>query len=86
MRNGRNLLLSASVPLVGRGNYHETADPFLIQCAVQELVMAVIKTQQIVWGGHPAITPMIWSICEDLGIDYASRSFCTKADFLRTDS
>ncbi|WP_291982982.1 hypothetical protein [Candidatus Accumulibacter sp. ACC005] len=65
------IFLSASVPLVGRGNYHETADPFLIQCAVRELVMAVIKTQQIIWGGHPAITPMIWSICEDLGIDYA---------------
>lgn len=65
------IFLSASVPLVGRGNYHETADPFLIQCAVRELVMAVIKKQQIVWGGHPAITPMIWSICEDLGIDYA---------------
>ncbi|WP_198971763.1 SLOG domain-containing protein [Xylophilus sp. ASV27] len=65
------IFLSASVPLVGRGDYHETADPFLIQCAVRELVMAVIKTQQIVWGGHPAITPMIWSICEDLGVDYA---------------
>ena len=65
------IFLSASVPLVGRGNYHETADPFLIQCAVRELVMAVIRTQQIVWGGHPAITPMIWSICEDLGINYS---------------
>lgn len=66
------IFLSASVPLVGRGNYHETADPFLIQCAVREPAMAVIKTQQIIWGGHPAITPMnSWSICEDLGIDYA---------------
>lgn len=65
------IFLSASVPLIGRGNYYETADPFLIQCAVRELVMAVIRTQQIVWGGHPAITPMIWSICEDLGIDYS---------------
>jgi hypothetical protein len=65
------IFLSVSVPLVDRGNYHETADPFLIQCAVRELVMAVIKTRQIVWGGHPAITPMIWSLCEDLGLDYA---------------
>ena len=65
------IFLSASVPLIGRGNYHETADPFLIQCAVREFVMAVIRTQQIVWGGHPAITPMIWSICEDLGINYS---------------
>lgn len=65
------VFLSASVPVVGRGNYYETADPFLIQCAVREFVMAVIGRQQIVWGGHPAITPMIWSIYEDLGVDYS---------------
>jgi hypothetical protein len=41
------IFLSASVPLVGRGNYHETADPFLIQCAVRELVTAVITQSQI---------------------------------------
>ena len=66
------IFLSASVPLVGRGNYHETADPFLIQCAVRELVMAVIRDRQIVWGGHSAITPMIWTICQDLNIDYSN--------------
>lgn len=65
------IFLSASVPLVGRGNYHETADPFLIQCAVRELVVAVIRDRQIVWGGHPAITPMIWTICQDLELDYS---------------
>ena len=66
------IFLSASVPLVGRGNYYETADPFLIQCAVRELVMAVIRGRQIVWGGHPAITPMVWTICQDLNIDYSN--------------
>lgn len=66
------IFLSASVPIVGRGNYYETADPFLIQIAVRELVFAVIKNQQIVWGGHPAITPMIWTICQDLGVEYSS--------------
>lgn len=65
------IFLSASVPLVGRGSYHETANPFLIQCAVRELVITVIRQHKIVWGGHPAITPMIWSICEDLGVDYS---------------
>ena len=65
------IFLSASVPVEGRGNYHETADPFLIQCAVRELVIAVIRDRQIVWGGHPAITPMIWRICEDLKVDYS---------------
>lgn len=65
------IFLSASVPVVGRGEYHETADPFLIQCAVRELVMAVIRDRQIVWGGHPAITPMIWTICQDLKFEYS---------------
>lgn len=65
------IFLSASVPLVGRGTYYETANPFLIQCAVRELVIAVIRDHKIVWGGHPAITPMIWSICEHLGVEYS---------------
>lgn len=65
------IFLSASVPLINRGSFHETANPFLIQCAVRELVIAVIRQHKIVWGGHPAITPMIWSICEDMGVDYS---------------
>jgi hypothetical protein len=65
------IFLSASVPQVGRGTYHETADPFLIQCAVRELVISVIREHKIVWGGHPAITPMIWQICSDLGVEYS---------------
>ena len=66
------IFLSASVPIVGRGNYYETSDPFLIQFAVRELVKAVIRDRQIAWGGHPAITPMIWTICQDLNIDYSN--------------
>jgi hypothetical protein len=27
--------------------------------------------RRIVWGGHPAITPMIWSVCQDLGLRYS---------------
>lgn len=66
------IFLSASIPVAGRGQYFETADPFLIQCAVREFAIAAVRQHKIVWGGHPAITPMIWSICEDLGVDYAS--------------
>ena len=65
------IFLSASVPLLGRGTYHETADPFLIQCAVRELIISVIGTHKIVWGGHPAITPMVWAVCKDLGVEYS---------------
>lgn len=64
------IFLSASIPVVGRGRYYETADPFLIQCAVREMAIATVRKHKIVWGGHPAITPMIWSICKDLGVEY----------------
>lgn len=65
------IFLSASVPIPGRGNYFETADPFLIQSAVREFVTVVLGRRLLVWGGHPAITPMVWAVCEDLGVDYA---------------
>jgi SLOG cluster3 family len=77
------LFLSASVPIFGRGNFYETADPFLIQCAVRELVLAVIKEQQIVWGGHPAITPMIWAICKDLNVDYSNSVILYQSRFFK---
>lgn len=66
------IFLSASVPLLDRGNYHESANPFLIQCAVRELVIAAIRRYTLVWGGHPAITPMISTICDDLHLDYSN--------------
>lgn len=76
-----SIFLSASVPEVGRGTYAETADPFLIQFAVKQLVTAVIHDLQIVWGGHPAITPMILTICQDLQIDYAKSVILYQSKF-----
>ncbi|MEM8720664.1 MAG: hypothetical protein AAGE84_15415 [Cyanobacteria bacterium P01_G01_bin.39] len=29
----------------------------------------VIRKTKIVWGGHRAITPIIWAICHDLNIN-----------------
>lgn len=65
------IFLSASVPIPGRGPFFETANPFLIQVAVRELVVTTIREYTLVWGGHPAITPMIWAVCEDLGVEYS---------------
>lgn len=67
-----SIFLSASVPKAGRGNYFETADPYLIQFAVRELVIAILGRKRLIWGGHPAITPMIWAVCEDLGVNYST--------------
>lgn len=64
------IFLSASVPRPDRGAFHETADPFLIQFAVRELLTLALGRRRIVWGGHPAITPMVLAVCEDLGVQY----------------
>ncbi len=79
----RSLFLSASVPVVGRGDYADSADPFLIQCAVRELVLAVVRDWRIVWGGHPAITPMIWTMCRDLGVSYSDRVVLYQSRFFQ---
>lgn len=66
------IFLSASVPVVGRGDFYKTADPFLIQLAVRELLILMMRSgKKLVWGGHPAITPMVWAVCEDLNVQYA---------------
>ena len=66
------IFLSASIPVQGRGNFLESADPFLIQFAVRELMTVCLGRRRIVWGGHPAITPMVWAVCESLDVKYAS--------------
>jgi hypothetical protein len=66
------IFLSASVPQLGRGDFYKTANPYLIQCAVRELLVAILGRRLLVWGGHPAITPMVWAACEDLGVSFAN--------------
>lgn len=66
-----SIFLSASIPKPGRGHFFETADPYLIQSAVRELLLVSLGRRHIVWGGHPSITPMVWAMCEVLGVQYA---------------
>lgn len=66
------VFLSAGVPVPGRGDFFESANPFLIQFAVRELLTVCLGRRTIVWGGHPAITPMVWAVCEGLGVEYSS--------------
>ena len=66
-----NIFLSASVPQPNRGDFYASASPFLIQFAVRELLTVCLGRRRIVWGGHPAITPMVWAVCEDLNVSYA---------------
>lgn len=66
------IFLSAGVPDPKRGaQYAKTADTVAITAAVSALVHVTLGRRLLVWGGQPAITPMIWVIAEGLGIEYA---------------
>lgn len=77
------IFLSASVPEVGRGNYADSANPFLIQLAIREFFIAAMSKHRVVWGGHPAITPMIWAICEDLNVEYSKNVVLYQSKFFQ---
>lgn len=60
-RAARRIFLSASVPLPSRdAAYYSTADVVAIRDAVRALTIVIIEQDlQLVFGGHPAISPMI---------------------------
>jgi hypothetical protein len=65
------IFLSAGVPDPKRGpQYARTADTVAITAAVSALVHVTLGRRLLVWGGQPAITPMIWVVAEALGTDY----------------
>jgi hypothetical protein len=67
------IFLSAGIPDSKRSpEYAKTADSVAIAAAVSSLVYVTLGRRILVWGGQPAITPMIWAIAEDLQTDYGS--------------
>jgi len=54
------IFLSASIPNKDRDKkYFESADVIAIRDAVRALATLVIPQTKLIWGGHPAITPLI---------------------------
>ena len=55
-----SVFLSASIPLPHRHpKYLETADVVAIRDSIRAVVSVVVPGGQIVFGGHPATTPLI---------------------------
>ena len=67
------IFLSASVPDPKRApQYAATAVTVAIASAVNSLAHVTLGRRILIWGGHPAITPMIWLVAENIGVDYGS--------------
>lgn len=64
--------LSASVPDPSASHFVEPSDAIAVGAAVKALLYVILGRRKLVWGGHPAITPMVWSVASSMGIDYSA--------------
>lgn len=76
------VFLSASVPQPGRRGY-ESFDPVLVNSAVHAFVEVVLGRRLLVWGGQPAITPIIWEAARRLGVPYERSVLLYQSAFFR---
>lgn len=70
--NGRAVFLSAGIPVERPGRvinpvYKITADVIAIREATRAVAAIALKSGELVFGGHPAITPLIRQVGEALG-------------------
>lgn len=78
------IFLSASVPDPKRdARFHATADIIAIRDAVRALATIALPHRRLVWGGHPAITPLIRVIAESIGITGRDRIVVYQSNFFK---
>jgi len=85
MIEGRSIFLSAGVPDPNAKHYMGEADTAAISALVSALLFVALGRRQIVWGGHPAITPMIWAYAEALNVDYGKWVTLYQSEFFKDD-
>lgn len=72
----KNIFLSAGVPTLDRpAKYYDTADVIAIRDSVIALASAVLANMgfHLIWGGQPAITPLIALVLERYELKMANR-------------
>jgi hypothetical protein len=83
-----SVFLSTSVPLPPPSRherYFGTADQIAIRDSIRALVAAVIPQGSIVFGGHPAITPMVRLLVLNKGLSIAPYIFLFQSRFFQKD-
>lgn len=63
------IFLSASVPT--RPPFDADCRPQEIQAAISAVAQVALGRKKLVWGGHPAITPLLWAAAQAVGVEYA---------------
>ncbi|WP_217371884.1 SLOG domain-containing protein [Spirosoma rhododendri] len=80
------IFLSASVPDPKQNAvYHQTADVTAIREAVIALATYILPQTTLIWGGHPAITPMIRVVAESIGVSVQEKIILYQSSFFEKD-
>ena len=78
------IFLSASIPDPKRNEkYFNSADIIAIRDAVRALATIVIPKSYLVWGGHPAITPLIRYVMSTMEFNVQNHITLYQTDFFR---
>lgn len=79
-----NIFLSASIPYPERDRrFYDTADIIAIRDSVRALATVVIPNAHLIWGGHPAITPLIRFVMDKMKSDLKKHVTLYQSDFFR---
>lgn len=85
LKHDHAIFLSAGVPDASKPHYMGEADTAAISAAVSALLFVALGRRPLVWGGHPAITPMIWTYAEALDVDYGKWVTLYQSDLFEDD-
>lgn len=78
------IFLSASIPFQDRDpKFYQTADIIAIRDAVKALATVVIPNSILIWGGHPAITPLIRFVIDKMGADVKKHVTIYQSNFFK---
>lgn len=70
LRHDHAIFMSAGVPDPSAPHFEGEGDSAAIAAAVGALLYVTLGRRQLVWGGHPAITPMVWAVAEAMDVNY----------------
>ncbi len=81
-REMKKIFLSASIPSPEREKeFYETADIIAIRDSIIALTTEIIPEAQLIWGGHPAITPLIRHVIDKMRCDLKSHVTLYQSEF-----
>lgn len=76
------VFLSASVPLPGRDErFLRTCDVIAVREAIKGLVEVMVQQGTLVFGGHPAITPMVALLMRSYGAEAKKRVVLYQSEY-----